>query len=238
MYTWGYLKSSCLQKLDMTEDEALVQGFVNAFPFFANEAMTQICSSIKPDEKEFIVEAYDREKIEAELLKKYGVAKYEDLSTDNKKLYDDEIATYYFINEYITFPDDFVSFSDDVVAFKSAPVYFYGQKVNSPKWEEAFDEQISYKGYNKVILHEEGTYKIPYNARWYTFSEKTDNADKIDVPNDILDAIPLYIVSQCFRKIDDNITATYYRNEYEAALARIDNTSFKLNRNFDIRGGW
>lgn len=48
MYTWGYIKENTLSKLNLTEEEANQQGFLSRFPYYANEAMTQICSSIKP----------------------------------------------------------------------------------------------------------------------------------------------------------------------------------------------
>lgn len=48
MYTWGYLKDVILSKLDLEEPEAENMGYLNCFAFYANEAMTQICSSVKP----------------------------------------------------------------------------------------------------------------------------------------------------------------------------------------------
>ena len=54
MYTWGYIKENTLSKLNITEEEANQQDFLSRFPYYANEAMTQICS-IKPREKFYIV---------------------------------------------------------------------------------------------------------------------------------------------------------------------------------------
>ena len=48
MYTWGYLKDVSLAKLDLTEEEANTQNLISRFPFYANEVITQVCSSIKP----------------------------------------------------------------------------------------------------------------------------------------------------------------------------------------------
>ena len=56
MYTWGYLKENTLNKLNLSEEEANQQGFLSQFPYYANEAMTQICSSVKPHEKRFTIE--------------------------------------------------------------------------------------------------------------------------------------------------------------------------------------
>lgn len=51
MYTWGYIKENVLSKLNLSSQEANEQGFLSRFPYYANEAMTQICSAIKPNEK-------------------------------------------------------------------------------------------------------------------------------------------------------------------------------------------
>ena len=56
MYTWGDLQETILAKLDLDEDEATVQNLINRFPYFANEAMTQICSAVKPKHAYFEVE--------------------------------------------------------------------------------------------------------------------------------------------------------------------------------------
>lgn len=55
MYTWGYIKENALSKLNLTEEEANQQGFLSRFPYYANEAMTQICSAVRPSEKFFDV---------------------------------------------------------------------------------------------------------------------------------------------------------------------------------------
>ena len=44
----GYIKENILSKLNLGETEANQLGFISRFPYYANEAMTQICSSIKP----------------------------------------------------------------------------------------------------------------------------------------------------------------------------------------------
>lgn len=57
MYTWGYIKDCTLAKLDLDEMEANEQELLSRFPFFANEAMTQICSTVKPNHTfvEFVI---------------------------------------------------------------------------------------------------------------------------------------------------------------------------------------
>lgn len=56
MYTWGYIKENTLAKLNISEEVANQLGFLSRFSYFANEAMTQMCS-IHPNElfAEFIV---------------------------------------------------------------------------------------------------------------------------------------------------------------------------------------
>lgn len=48
MYTWGYIKDAALAKLDLEQDEAVELGLLNRFIFYANEVITQVCSSVKP----------------------------------------------------------------------------------------------------------------------------------------------------------------------------------------------
>lgn len=48
MYTWGYIKDVILAKLDLDETEALELNYLERFVFYANEAMTMICSTVKP----------------------------------------------------------------------------------------------------------------------------------------------------------------------------------------------
>ena len=70
-----------------------------------------------------------------------------------------------------------------------------------------------------------------------TFDKSLDNNYQIDVPNDILDCIPSYVASQCY-KIDDDYKSQVYRNEYEMMLARIDATNYKNTKTIKIGGDW
>ena len=129
-----------------------------------------------------------------------------------------------------TMPDDFISFGDDVCY----------ELVNNGKFLEKhqiFDVDFEYYGYNQVIFKHPGNFYISYNARWYTFTKAIDNNEKIDIPNDILDCIPSYIVSQCY-KIDDEYKAQVFRNEYELMLSRIDATNYKNTKGILIEGDW
>ena len=129
-----------------------------------------------------------------------------------------------------TMPDDFISFGDDVCY----------ELVSNGKFLEKhqiFDVDFEYYGYNQVIFKHPGNFYISYNARWYTFTKAIDDNEKIDIPNDILDCIPSYIVSQCY-KIDDEYKAQAFRNEYELMLSRIDATNYKNTKSILIEGDW
>lgn len=214
MYTWGYLKNVILAKLDQTEEEANTQDFISRFPYFANEAMTQICSAVKPkkDFAEFVVVEKEEDAIDGKIL----------------------------IGSVVQMPSDFISFGDDV----NERTY---QLYNSIFTEETHDDDLRFLGHNKLIFYKPGKYLISYNARWIDFSNVYNqflqrnssiyDEYEIDVPNDILDCIPSYVASQCF-KIDNEYKSSVYRNEYEMFLARIDSTDFKNTKTFKIGGDW
>lgn len=199
MYTWGYIKDVCLAKLDLDENEATVQNLLSRFPFYANEVITQVCSSIKP---------------------KYAFAHF--------------VITKDLIGVAQTMPNDFVSFGDDV-CYQNVKNYYYNDEVIERV--ELHDDDFDYYGYNQVMFLHEGDFYISYNARWFTFDKSLDNNYQIDVPNDILDCIPSYVASQCY-KIDDDYKSQVYRNEYEMMLARIDATNYKNTKTIKIGGDW
>ena len=199
-YTWGYIKDVSLAKLDLEEEEANVQNLLSRFPFYANEVITQVCSSIKP---------------------KYSFAEF--VITKDK------------IGVPQQMPKDFVSFGDDVCYELSEKEVGHGDIVLVKR--ELHDSDFEYYGNNKVIFKHEGNFHISYNARWFTFAKNIDNDLILDVPEDILECIPSYIASQCY-KIDDEYKSSVYRNEYEMMLARIDNTNYKNTKTFEIDGGW
>ena len=199
-YTWGYIKDVSLSKLDLDENEATVQNLLSRFPFYANEVITQVCSSIKP---------------------KYT---FENFVIDKTNVGVKQIM-----------PDDFVSFGDDVC--------YMLEEVRERNGETRLikvpihDDDYEYLGYNQVVFKHPGNYFISYNARWYTFDKSLSDDELIDVPDDILDSIPSYIASQCY-KIDDEYKASVFRNEYEIMLSRIDNSNFRNTKTIKIEGDW
>lgn len=193
MYEWGYLKNSILFKLDIDEEEADTIGFINRFFTYANEAMTQICSTVKPKRTYYEFEVTD---------------------CDTK----------------ITMPDDFVSFGDDINTITEDNGY------GNFTTRETHDKDFEYYGYNTIICHSIGKYKISYNARWLIFRGQ-DNDTELDAPIDVLDCIPSYVASQCM-KVDNEYKSSVFRNEYEILLSRIDDSNYKRNKTFTIGGDW
>lgn len=125
---------------------------------------------------------------------------------------------------------EFISFSDDLSTIETVE---YGDRILC----SCTDKDLLYKGHNQFVCFTKGTYCIAYNARWYTFGNSVNDTEILPVPTDVLDCIPSYIASQCY-KIDDEYKSSVYRNEYEMFLARIDNTDFKNSGTFDIGGDW
>lgn len=199
-YTWGYIKDVSLSKLDLDENEATVQNLLSRFPFYANEVITQVCSSIKP---------------------KYT---FENFVIDKTN-----------VGVKQTMPDDFVSFGDDV-CYMLEEVREHNDETRLIK-VPIHDDDYEYLGYNQVVFKHPGNYFISYNARWYTFDKSLSDDELIDVPDDILDSIPSYIASQCY-KIDDEYKASVFRNEYEIMLSRIDNSNFRNTKTIKIEGDW
>lgn len=219
MYTWGYIIENVCNKMNITRSDANDLGLTSRFPYYANEAMTQICSAVKPKL------SYGTIKVTESAVDK--AINLLSLDTDNTK------------NVFLVSGDftEFVAFSDDVPQFKSDRILYDNVPYDTNQFVEAHDDVLQYMNYSQVVCHVPGTYIIPFNARWFFFTQNMSDSTVLSVPADILDAIPSYIVSQCM-KIDDETKAAIFRNEYEMALARIDDTSFKTQRTFNIGGGW
>jgi len=195
MYTWGYLKEVILAKLDLEESEAETQKLIDRFTYFANEAMTQICSSVKPKHTFYTIDVT------------------EDL-----------------LDFEFTMPSDFISFDDDVMYITFYDVY--GVKYK----RETTNDDVRYAGFRKIAFLTAGTYNVPYRAKWITFTN-IDDSTGLDIPEDILDSIPSYVASQCF-KTDDEYKSSVYRNEFEIAIARLDDIDYKNTKTLHVRGGW
>lgn len=193
MYTWGYIKENTLNKLNLTESEANEHGFLRQFPYYANEAITQICSAIKPKESYYEITIADWQ-----------------------------------VGSVNVMPSNFVAFSD-------SPIYW--APASSEPFKEISNEFLEFVGYASIRFKAAGIYRIPYDARWQFFDSNTSDGDLLQMPADICDALPSYIASQCY-KLDDELKAATYRNEYEMFLARINDTSSRRQKDFFVGGGW
>ena len=142
MYDWGYLKNSILAKLDLDEDEATRLNYLERFVYYANEAMTMICSTVKPKRTFYEFEIH-RDKYDEN-----GVL----ISASN-------------VGKSISMPDDFISFGDDRNTIDED--IGYSDRII----RELSDEDFEYVGYNKIRCFSEGNYSISYNARWHNFDE-------------------------------------------------------------------
>ena len=211
MYNWGYLKNAILAKLDLDDvenDEPDQLKYKNRFVIYANEAMTIICSTVKPNRKYHQFEIHNG---------KYDV--------------DGNLLEPSNVNTLISFPTDFISFGDDVNTIDED--IGYGDRMI----RQVTDEDLVYKGHNKVQCFSSGIYSVSYNARWFTFNDETDDEEELDTPADVLECIPSYVASQCM-KVDDEYKSSVLRNEFEMMLARIDDTDYKSNKTFTIGGDW
>jgi hypothetical protein len=242
-YTWGYIKDVSLSKLDLEEPEATVQNLLSRFPFYANEVITQICSSIKP---KYTFAKFDVYKNDMEawnsIKQKYNVYGSHDTPIEKptecseiEEKFWSEYDAHGNIGESIRMPSDFVSFGDDV-CYQLVQERDFLNDIGAVK-KELHDDDFEYLGYNQVVFKRPGNYFISYNARWYTFNKSLSDDEVINVPNDILECIPSYIASQCY-KIDDEYKASVFRNEYEIMLSRIDNSNFKNTKTIKIEGDW
>lgn len=235
MYTWGYIKQACLAKLDMTADQAIEMGLVNKFPFYANEAITQITSAIKPKRSyvDFDVEIeskiveYCKRMFQLESVTFLFSKNYypEDMSLNQKKAFE-YYHSFEYVGKEVKMPKDFESWNGDRAYIND------GWKLR-----QASDREYNTYGGNKVLFFVPGKFKIPYDARWVIFEPSMDDDFELDVPRDILECLPSYIVSQCY-KIDDEQKSSIYRNEYEMALARIEENDTHTNKTIQVDGDW
>lgn len=239
MITWGYIKQATLAKMDLSVDAAVDQGLIEKMPFYANEALTEITSAIKAKRAYADFKVADRNEVLNCISQTYGQdAMYFvldhscDLSTATEaqrnalKVYEQ----YVYVGDTIKMPDDFVAWSDDTnwKVVKDCS----GRDTLEP----LKDTEFAQRG-NKLIFMKPCICKIAYNARWFLFTPTTDDDEELDIPDDILICLPSYIASQLF-KIDDEQKSAIYRNEYEMAIARINENDYSTNKVFDGRGDW
>lgn len=214
MYTWGYLLDAARAKLDLDESDPVYKRLLTSFKYYANEVMTQVCSTVKPKRVFATVVVTDDNVLTpidvSELLDTAFVSFGDDANT-------------------ITCEWDGFAWNDEIVNVTSKD----GKKYVT---REAHDNDFKYVGYNKIICYKVGTYQISCNTRWIDFTT-VDPSTVLKVPEDILDCIPSYIASQCY-KIDDEYKSSVFRNEYEMFMSRINDFDYKSTKTFTIGGDW
>lgn len=239
MITWGYIKQATLAKMDLSVDAAVDQGLIEKMPFYANEALTEITSAIKAKRAYADFKVADRNEVLNCISQTYGQdAMYFvldhscDLSTATEaqrnalKVYEQ----YVYVGDTIKMPDDFVAWSDDTnwKVVKDCS----GRDTLEP----LKDTEFAQRG-NKLIFMKPCICKIAYFAKWFFFTPTTQDDVELDIPDDILVCLPSYIASQLF-KIDDEQKSSIYRNEYEMALARINENDYATNKVINNGGDW
>lgn len=239
MITWGYIKQATLAKMDLSVDAAVDQGLIEKMPFYANEALTEITSAIKAKRAYADFKVADRDAVLKYIAQTYGQdAMYFvlDHSCDLNRATEYQLNAlkvyehYVYVGDTIKMPDDFVAWSDDTNWKVTKDCS--GRDI----LEQLKDTEFAQRG-NKLIFMKPCICKIAYFAKWFFFTPTTQDDVELDIPDDILICLPSYIASQLF-KIDDEQKSSIYRNEYEMALARINENDYATNKVINNGGGW
>lgn len=84
----------------------------------------------------------------------------------------------------------------------------------------------------------DGLFEILYDAKPTAITKDTADDTKINLPDDAVVLLPLYMASQIY-KDDDLAVSTYYRNEFETAFERLKNPDRTPTReSFVSNTGW
>lgn len=216
-YTYGYIKSSILSMMDMNEEEMNQNNLMNKIPYYLNRGMTEICSSIKPCYSHISIYINNNN-----VNKKIDISQFIDKSfvafSGDVKYISPEYNKVNGINDHDTI--------DDVVDYTSMSYKSIGIR-------EAYDKDIDYIDHNYVVCHKPGLYEIGVKLRWWKFT--TDERDETDIncPEDILDALCLFVASELW-SLEDEKKGTVMRNKYEMSLSRIDDTNYNNTSTFYI----
>lgn len=248
MRTWGYLKAAALAKLDLSTDDRdnQVLTLVSRFYIYANEVITQVSSLYKPKYAYFIVGVFSDDKERWKYYaQRYTLLGYNSTPNtipaktppaEHTTEYLEQYNKFWYFYENakpgyeIVFPKDFVSFGGDAN-------YYTKGCSGTVNLDQLPDSLFVYYGSKSFVPFANGEYSMSYNARWIEFEDTPDDWLELDIPDDILDCIPSYIASQCY-KVDDEIKAQTYRNEYELMLARINDTHYFTLQDMHIKDNW
>ena len=206
-YTYGYIREAVQAHIDLDEQETQAMHLQERYHIFANEAMQAICA-VKPK--------YDYFKVKI-------VKDLDEVDNENN---------IYLINTEIRMPDDFIAFAEKQMwAFVVNKPFDYELFVKGikpkkqPSKIKATNDMYSFTGRNTLTFYREGEFWIPYKATWFKFVSAMSDNTIIDMPNDILLTIPIYVASQSLQ-IDHGQKALAKRTEFEIALGRCAATDF------------
>jgi len=107
---------------------------------------------------------------------------------------------------------------DDFYSVNS--IYFEGENPRYIKTDEVYQEG------DKVLVLDSGisgNYIIYYNALPVTITAGTEDDYELPLDREVVALLPLYMASQLY-KDDDVAIATQYRNEFEVAFERLQNS--------------
>ena len=214
-YTYGYIKSSILSMMDMTEEEMNQNNLMNKIPYYLNRGMTEICSSIKP--------CYSHISI---YVNENNINKQIDISSFINKSFVGFSGDSYYISPEYNKINGIVTDDIDIVNYTDRSYKSIGMR-------EAHDKDIMYVNYSTIIAMHPGLYRIGVKTRWWKFITNENDETDINCPEDILDALCLFVASELW-SLEDERKGTVLRNKYEMSLSRIDDTYCNNSSTFYI----
>jgi len=247
MFSYGYIREAVQAHIDLDEQEIKAMKLESRYPIFANEAMQAICA-VKPKYDYFKVKITETYELIINLGNNLFRAATEDelnwetLGSPEPNFADEvdtikwyEAQNICLLNSQIRMPDDFLAFANKQAwAFvistnqdSEAFVTGTGQEdaTTTLTQVKATKDMFMYAGSNTLIFYIEGEFWIPYKGVWFEFKTGMKDEDLLDIPNDIVLTIPLYIAAQCL-KLDHAQQANAKRAEFELSLSRVSNTDF------------
>lgn len=234
MFTYGYIKNAILAKMNLNEDEALEQNLLDGIPYYLNECLTQITSTIKPKYAHVDVTAYCQAIPIPPQLQEPKEPEDIDTKKEREKALEEYLKDKTLIHTPYKMPKDFIAFSGKSMVRLEKFDRIAG--VVYLPLEELHDE-VAYISNNELVFKKPGKYIITYDAQWEFFTDSTADDVEVDIPADIVQCLPAYVASQLW-KIDDERKAAIYRNEFEMAFARINNSDPRGNLTLASEGGW
>lgn len=238
MFTYGYIKEAILSKMDLGESDALEQDLMDAILYNLNECLSQIASTIKPHFSCIQVTVFkDEIPIPEDLLPPTDEEKSETVKekTEREKKLGEYLKDKELVGNVRRMPKDFIAFSGKSMMQNEIGCTVEGKRIYSQPHE--VHDEVAFVGNDKLIFAHPGKYTITYDANWPFFTDTLPDTEEVDIPADIIICLPSYVASQLWKR-DDERKAAIYRNEFEIAFSRINNSDYRGNTTFGIEGGW